>query len=788
MRIFVTVIVLVLFPAVTFAASCSPSGMTVVYVNGILTTYPEAKRDLGMLQTEYIDRTRDYSTNFLTGYNQTHLAGGTDIIQSAAQAFGKSVSDFDLNTILMQIQPQVSTRKILLVGHSQGTFYTNAIYKYLTENGVPAESIAVYNLATPADHIAGGGKYLTSTNDKLINGIRPLMAKYGANMPFAANITIPIPANELNDPAGGHHFGSSYLAMEPERIVSDITSALGKLKAGAPSSPDGCFTPPPTTLAYKTQAVVFAVADPVAQRAKNSATAAGSALAAAAQKAQAAAAYAASKIKSAFSYLFKTQPRASATSQGSAAALTLAPPPATNPPAKTAASTPAPSKAPLPTVSAPKTENTAPAATVVKTPDPPLPPAPPPTSQTIQQQILPHTLGLGPALMSVVPGFGGGGAPPAPSPAEATAAPVPSISVPLYVQASLEGALFATSSITLSGTTTPEHSVIASYSDQTATAAADSAGDWSITITLTEGATAIGIVATDSAGNTSDAVTRTIAVDTMPPDAPAASIAECAASLSTSFCLIPATAAALSWPEVSGASYYAYALYGTIIATTTGTGAALSLSASASTTISVAAYDAGGNAATSTIDAYVLANPLVINEIAWAGTLVSSSDKWIELKNNSPYSLNNLSSLAVVSADGSPYIQLSGSLSYGGHYLIEHREEATSVAGDLVLSLDALSTNGEELRLLWGSGSATTTIDATPAQSACSGWCSGISVPTAMTMERKPSEDGAAEESWQFGINTAASTATDASGLTISGTPRAENSEGGEPPILLSWM
>src|SRR3989338_6830716 len=721
MRYILTLILVFSFIPLAVSAACDSTGYTVIYVNRILTEKKDAELDTNKLQDYLGYELNSENLAVRTGYNQTHLGGGADIIQTAAQAFGASISDFDLNTILMQIQPQVTTRKILLVGHSQGTFYTNSIYKYLTDNSVPKESIAVYNVATPASFVAGDGEHLTSTNDRVINGVRPLMAKYGAPAPLSANITIAVPADETSDPAGGHHFGSSYLSMEPEKIVSDITSALGNLKAGAPSSPDGCFTPPPTTLAYKTQAVVFAVADPIAQRVKNSATAAGSALAAAAQKAQAAAAYAASKIKSAFSYLFKTQSRASATSQGSAAALTLAPPPATNPPAKTTSSTPAPSKAPLLTVSAPKTENTAPAATVVKTPDPPLPPAPPPTSQTIQQQILPHTLGLGPALMSVVPGFGGGGAPPAPSPAEATAAPVPSISVPLYVQAPLEGALFATSSITLSGTTTPEHSVIASYSDQTATAAADSAGDWSITITLTEGATAIGIVATDSAGNTSDAVTRTIAVDTMPPDAPAASIAECAASLSTSFCLIPTTSVALSWPEVSGASYYAYALYGTIIATTIGTGAALSLSASASTTISVAAYDAGGNAATSTIDAYVLANPLVINEIAWAGTLVSSSDKWIELKNNSPYSLNNLSSLAVVSADGSPYIQLSGSLSYGGHYLIEHREEATSVAGDLVLSLDALSTNGEELRLLWGSGSATTTIDATPAQSACSG-------------------------------------------------------------------
>src|SRR3989344_2765841 len=312
MRYILTLILVFSFIPLAVSAACDSTGYTVIYVNGILTEKKDAESDTNRLQDYLGYELNSENLAVRTGYNQTHLGGGADIIQTAAQAFGKSVSDFDLNTILTQIQPQVTTRKILLVGHSQGTFYTNSIYKYLTDNGVPKESIAVYNVATPANHVEGSGKYLTSTNDKVINGVRPLMAKYGAPAPLSANITIPIPPNETNDPAGGHHFGSSYLAMEPEKIVSDITNALGNLKAGASSSADGCFTPPPATLAYKTQAVAFAAADPVAQGVKNGAIATGSALAAAAQKAQAAAAYAASKIKSAFSALFKTQPRASA--------------------------------------------------------------------------------------------------------------------------------------------------------------------------------------------------------------------------------------------------------------------------------------------------------------------------------------------------------------------------------------------------------------------------------------------------------------------------------------------
>ncbi|MEK7106577.1 MAG: hypothetical protein AAB899_00115, partial [Patescibacteria group bacterium] len=213
---------------------------------------------------------RGESVGIELGFNESHLAGGGDIIQSAAQAFGTTVSDFDRDTILMRIYPQVDTQKILLVGHSQGTFYTNSMYDYLVTHGVPMSSISVYNIATPADRVRGGGKYLTSTNDRVINKIRILIAKAGTPAPLSANITIPLPENELNDKAGGHHFGSSYLAMEPDRIVGDISQALGNLKTGVSTATEGCFTPPPKTLAYKTQAVAFAVADPVVQAIKTS--------------------------------------------------------------------------------------------------------------------------------------------------------------------------------------------------------------------------------------------------------------------------------------------------------------------------------------------------------------------------------------------------------------------------------------------------------------------------------------------------------------------------------------
>src|SRR3989338_925236 len=191
MRAIAVLLTFLLLPVAVFA-DCGQNGYTVVYVNGILTNEDAAKKDKDLLSAQFAGI---QDIKFINGYNESHFAGGGDIFQSAAQIVGKSFSEFDRDTILMEIHPQVSTQKILLLGHSQGTFYTNAMYNYLTDNGVPKESIAVYNLATPADRVEGGGAYLTSTNDKFINAIRQIMI-LSEKQPLPANINIPIPANE----------------------------------------------------------------------------------------------------------------------------------------------------------------------------------------------------------------------------------------------------------------------------------------------------------------------------------------------------------------------------------------------------------------------------------------------------------------------------------------------------------------------------------------------------------------------------------------------------------------
>src|SRR3989344_236986 len=185
-------------------AMCTSGGATVIYVNGIFTSLADAREDLKKLKTEYQKRIGDYKTAFINGYNPSHIEGYGDLYKSILQAYQNQesfVADTDLTTILLQIHPQVKTQKVVLVGHSQGTYYTNDMYKYLAGHGVSQNSIAVYNIATPASFVAGGGRHLTSATDKVINKVRealkhaPSVESFGAGAALAT-----VPQTQPKDP------------------------------------------------------------------------------------------------------------------------------------------------------------------------------------------------------------------------------------------------------------------------------------------------------------------------------------------------------------------------------------------------------------------------------------------------------------------------------------------------------------------------------------------------------------------------------------------------------------
>ena len=120
---------------------------------------------------------------------------------------------------------------------------------------------------------------------------------------------------------------------------------------------------------------------------------------------------------------------------------------------------------------------------------------------------------------------------------------------------------------------------------------------------------------------------------------------------------------------------------------------------------------------------------IVINEIAWMGTTVSSNDEWIELKNNVNQNIN-LDGWTLRAADGTPEIKLIGVISANGFYLMERTDDNTvlNIAADLIYK-GALGNNGEDLWLYDGNNNLIDEVNGTEK------WLAGDNT-TKQTMEK----------------------------------------------------
>ncbi len=235
--------------------TCSGQGYTVVFVNGIFDSKIEAEKNRKALADKISPDFNNESIAVQLGYNPTHLAGAGDLVQTGAQLFGGSISRFDLDTILMQIYPEVTTRKLILVGHSQGAFYSNDLYYYLLAHGESSESVNVYNVAAPTAYTAGKGKYINSSGDTLLAALRT------ANFHILPN-NIDLAPSGFDGNWTGHAFAEDYLQNAGEEILNDLHNEMSSLTAN--DSAGDCFTPPNKSIGYNTESVAFAVADPTA--------------------------------------------------------------------------------------------------------------------------------------------------------------------------------------------------------------------------------------------------------------------------------------------------------------------------------------------------------------------------------------------------------------------------------------------------------------------------------------------------------------------------------------------
>ncbi|MBI2640437.1 MAG: lamin tail domain-containing protein, partial [Candidatus Sungbacteria bacterium] len=263
--------------------------------------------------------------------------------------------------------------------------------------------------------------------------------------------------------------------------------------------------------------------------------------------------------------------------------------------------------------------------------------------------------------------------------------------------------------------------------------------------------------------------------DTTAPDV-SLTISECGQSFSNDGCLIATTTLNISWSSAATDLHSFEITINGVITNSTTTSTSTAVSDNATTTVAVRAKDTAGNwSSVQTQTVTVATRPVVINEVAWAGTSASrDADEWIELYNPTSQSVS-LSGWVLRSAtDNSPYINLSSTtLAAGGFFLLERTDQNT--ISDITANqtyTGALVNDGEVLEL----SHASTTMDKTPEISVCSGWCGGAAGGQYYSMERyDPMASGTDSSnwgSWQGFLGNG----KNADNAAINGTPGKRNS------------
>lgn len=350
--------------------------------------------------------------------------------------------------------------------------------------------------------------------------------------------------------------------------------------------------------------------------------------------------------------------------------------------------------------------------------------------------------------------------------------------------------ILTTNSITFSGLASSTNIISTDFSE--ITAISNENEEWILSLNnFNQGITTINFYASNSEQTvTSIPTTIEIFVDFQSPEV-FLNIAECENSLSQTSCLLASdTILNISWFSNSEDFAYFTLNQNGEVSVTTATTTQISLSGNQIYTFSVSATDKNGNVSepkTQTIEINNL--PVVINEIAWAGTQASSNDEWIELYNNTDKEIN-LSNWILYTDDNSPNISLENTIKAHDYYLIEHKagsdndELTQSPVSDILADLwtsfgYGLKNSGEKVTLAYVLNNATTTVDEV---NKLNNWGSkGVSVPRLnryVSMERidpnKP--NGNNLENWATNLYNYITNGIDIDGNKILGTPKKKNS------------
>ncbi len=784
--------ILLFLPNISLAnedIQCSPKGYTITTINGVLTDDAGARKNKEALQKKLPPYYNNEPLTVDYLLNPSHIGGIGDFVVSAYQKYfdDETVKDYDLIEMLRTASEKVTTQKILLVAHSQGNFYANSFYDTMTDTSgsVPAESIGIYSVATPSSRVAGGGKWLTSDTDTVIADVvgRVLFKK----------IMRPNTHIELHegDDSRGHSFSDVYLKYRGTQIISDIESSLDRLQANdMQDTGKPCIAPPELTTMHKIEGAALALADPTANTLIKTGKGIGNSTS-----------YALAAIGESIGNIFgassaggkiseHTIPSDKELENAKSGAFGIASALYGNPiTEKDLANDPQPAPQALP-------ENPLPARSNTVISSPYVPPSSPAARATRDTSLFLPIAGVGaptpaPASSAVLPSSASSGTNSSGSSASsssssdsssASAADITAPDSPVITAPASDNQIAISSTIMFRGSAEASSTVSNNFSNATTTA--DGAGNWILALAgLSQGTTSVGFFAKDQADNISSSSSRTVFVDS---EAPALSlnIAECTSSLATSGCLIATTTFTLSWlsPASDLASYSitcevtGAACAGFSYATTTATSTIYAAPTDNTTYIFTAyATDIHGNTgAVQSKTITIATRPVVINEVAWAGTsAIRSEDEWMELYNPTDKDIDLSGWVLRSVTDNTPYIRLSGIIAHKGFFLLERTNDTTvsDIAANQIYT-GSLTNSGEVLELSYSS----TTIDKTPDVATCHGWCQGLGSPYYSSMERYDPFSADTSTNWETWSTTRIlGNGKNADGVAISGTPGKRN-------------
>jgi hypothetical protein len=160
---------------------------------------------------------------------------------------------------------------------------------------------------------------------------------------------------------------------------------------------------------------------------------------------------------------------------------------------------------------------------------------------------------------------------------------------------------------------------------------------------------------------------------------------------------------------------------------------------------------------------------VIINEVAWMGTLASAEDEWIELYNTRSTSINITG--WTITATGSTFsITLAGTIPANGYFLIERSDNNTvsDIAADQIFTTGSLTDTGMALNLRTASNEP---IDSANGNGGV--WPDG-NPTTKCSMERRGSTIADSDTAWITNAGTLKN-GKDADGNDICGTPKNIN-------------